>query len=83
VSNVNPSLSNTAVRAWALSGMPAPLPAKLPVAGSYSSALPRKVESWSRPPVTITEPSDMSVAVAPWRWVDMDPVAVNLPVPGS
>jgi hypothetical protein len=56
-----------------------------PVSGSYSSADARKLTmiSPSLPPVIRTLPLGSKVAVCPTRALDIDPVELNEPLPGS
>src|SRR5215831_5605570 len=57
-----------------------PVGEKIPVDGSYSSAVPKP---GLLKPTIKTRPSGNSVAVWPVRGVVMLPVAVNIPVSGS
>ena len=62
-----------------------PVELNKPVAGSYNSAdaRTRGLIEPSVPPVIRTLPLASKVAVCPTRAVDMDPVELNEPVPGS
>jgi len=57
-----------------------PVAVKLPVEGSYSSALDGKVDPGQLPPVSRTLPSGRRVAVCPVRAVNNSPVGVKVPV---
>ena len=60
-----------------------PVPAKVPVTGSYNSALVRTRPVLPEPPATITLPLFSNVAVCEMRAVFRLPVRVKVPVVGS
>ena len=79
VINTFPFLRSVALNPFrAISRLPAAV--KLPVEGSYNSALDGKVDPGQVPPVIRTLPSGRRVVVCPVRAVNNSPVGVKVPV---